>query len=219
MAEEERTEGAATIDRAESEPAGGARHVEGTGAEGGVGSAADALLAHSRAYAASGAWRELAATGRPAKRLAIVTCMDTRLTRLLPDALGLANGDAVIIKVAGATIVDPYGEAMRSLLVAVGELGVDAVMVIGHTNCGTCGMEPDHLLGQLEAAGTERGALEAELAAQPRARRVLTGFSCLEDEVRASVQTIRSHPLMPARVCVRGFTIDIETGELAEVGV
>lgn len=45
--------------------------------------------------------------------------MDTRLTRLLPDALGLANGDAVIVKVAGATIVDPYGGAMRSLLVAV----------------------------------------------------------------------------------------------------
>lgn len=180
-------------------------------------SSIEGMLAHNRAYVGSGAWQHHAAAGRPARHLAIVTCMDTRLTRLLPDALGLANGDAVLVKVAGATIVDPYGEAMRSLLVAVGELGVGTIMVIGHTNCGTCGMRPDDLLRELRRAGASPERVDAELERNPRARAVLAGFDDLEDEVRRSVRIIEEHPLMPEGVRVLGFTIDIATGELAEV--
>ena len=143
--------------------------------------------------------------------------MDTRLTRLLPDALGLQNGDAKIIKVAGATIVEPYGEVMRSLLVAVAELGVTDIMVVGHTNCGTCGMEATHMLGELARAGVPRERIEAVTGQDSRAARFLGGFSSLEDEVRASASKIRKHPLMPESVRVWGFTIDIETGELTAV--
>lgn len=172
---------------------------------------------HNRAFVARGDWRDHAAPGRPAKQLAVVTCMDTRLTRLLPDALGLQNGDAKIIKVAGATIVEPYGEVMRSLLVAVAELGVTDIMVVGHTNCGTCDMEATHMLGELERAGVPRKRIEAATGQDSRAARFLDGFSGLEDEVRASVSKIRKHPLMPESVRVWGFTIDIETGELTAV--
>ena len=175
------------------------------------------VLAHNRAFVARGDWRDHAAPGRPAKQLAVVTCMDTRLTRLLPDALGLQNGDAKIIKVAGATIVEPYGEVMRSLLVAVAELGVTDVMVVGHTSCGTCGMEAAHMLEELGRAGVPRERIEAAIARDPRAASLLNGFEDLEDEVRASVRKVREHPLMPDGVRVWGFTIDIETGELTAV--
>ena len=175
------------------------------------------ILANNRAFVGRGGMDERPATGRPAKQLAIVTCMDARLTELLPQALGIRDGDAAIIQVAGATIVDPYGEAMRSLIVAIAELGVTNVMVIGHTDCGTRGMEAKHLLATLEQAGVPHDAVEAELAREPRAREVLTGFNNLEDEVARSVRTIRSHPLVPESVRVAGFTIDVVTGALSPV--
>lgn len=175
------------------------------------------ILANNRAFAERGGMDKRPATGRPARQLAIVTCMDARLTELLPQALGIHDGDAAIIQVAGATIVDPYGEAMRSLIVAIAELGVTDVMVIGHTGCGTCGMEAHHLLEALEQAGVHHDTIEAELTHEPRAREVLTGFNNLEDEVTRSARTIRSHPLVPESVRVTGFTIDVVTGALSPV--
>lgn len=175
------------------------------------------ILANNRAFVGQGDAGERPESGRPAKQLAIVTCMDTRLTELLPQALGIRDGDAALIQVAGATIVNPYGEAMRSLIVAIAELGVTDVMVIGHTDCGTCGMEANHLLAALEQAGVPHDAVEAELMREPRARDVLTGFNHLEDEVARSVRTIRSHPLVPMSVRVAGFTIDVVTGALTPV--
>ena len=187
------------------------------GAPGAYPPAVAGILAHNRAFVVSGAWADHAAPGRPAKQVAVVTCMDTRLTRLLPDALGLANGDAKIIKVAGATVVEPYGEVMRSLLVAVLELGVTDIMVVGHTNCGTCGMHADHMLAELEAAGVPRERIDAAVRADARAATFLNGFESLEGEVAATVRKVREHPLMPTDVRVWGFTIDIETGELTPV--
>lgn len=64
-----------------------------------------------------------------------MTCMDTRLVELLPAALGLKNGDVKIIKNAGAVISNPFGSAVLSLLIAIFELGVEEIMVIGHTDC------------------------------------------------------------------------------------
>ena len=177
------------------------------------------VLASNRAFVTDGRWADHAAPGMPGKRLAVVTCMDTRLTRLLPAALGLRDGDAKIIKVAGATIVEPYGEAMRSLLIAVTELGVTDIMVVGHTGCGTCGMRASHMLDELEQAGVPRKRIEAAIADDPRAATFLNGFEVLEDEVAASVRKIREHPLMPEHVRVFGFTIDIKTGELTSVTV
>ena len=64
-----------------------------------------------------------------------MTCMDTRLVELLPATLGLKNGDVKIIKNAGAVISNPFGSVVRSLLIAIFELGVEEIMVIGHTDC------------------------------------------------------------------------------------
>ena len=82
----------------------------------------------------------------PDEKLAILTCMDTRLIELLPAALGIKNGDAKIIKNAGGTMVHPYGSVVRSLLVGILELGVEEVMVIGHTDCGVQGMDGKEML-------------------------------------------------------------------------
>ena len=180
------------------------------------------ILEHNRAFVAAGEGEGLASPKRPGKRVAVLSCMDTRLTYLLPRALGLDGGDAKLIKVAGATVIDPYGEVMRSLLVAVAELGVTDIMVVGHTDCGTCGMEPHHMLDELMAAGLPREQLDAALSAdgpddRDRIERFLTGFDELESDVAGTVARIKAHPLMPPTVRVWGFTIDIQTGELTPV--
>ena len=92
----------------------------------------------------------------PNKRIAIVTCMDTRLVELLPAALGLKNGDVKIIKNAGATITSPFDSTVRSLLVAIYELGVTEIMIIGHTECGVQGMDS----AQMQHLMKERGIPE-----------------------------------------------------------
>ena len=94
------------------------------------------IIAYNRAFAAEGRGSEYATSKYPDKKLAIVTCMDTRLTEMLPVALGIKNGDAKIIKDAGGMIVHPFGSVVRSLLIAIYELGVEHIMVIGHTDCG-----------------------------------------------------------------------------------
>ncbi len=180
-------------------------------------SSIDEVLAHNRRVVENAEIDGSAMAGRPIKHLAVISCMDTRLTRMLPHALGLADGDAVIIKAAGATIVDPYGEVMRSVLVAVGELGVNEIMVVGHTNCGTHGMRAASLLEALRKSGIAQERVDEALATDPRAATVLNGFSRLETEVAASVEKIRTHPLVPPSVSVRGFVINIETGALTEV--
>ena len=76
----------------------------------------------------------------PDKRMVILTCMDTRLVELLPKALNLRNGDAKIIKNAGAIVSHPFGSVMRSILVAIYNLKADSILVIGHHDCGMTGL-------------------------------------------------------------------------------
>lgn len=97
------------------------------------------VMEYNKKFVEDKAYEPYLTSKYPDKKLAILTCMDTRLTELLPAALGLKNGDAKIIKNAGGVITHPYGSVVRSLLVAIIELGVEEVMVIGHTDCGGTG--------------------------------------------------------------------------------
>lgn len=72
----------------------------------------------------------------PARQLAIYTCMDTRLVDFLEPAMGISRGEAKVIKAAGNMITGPFDEVIRSLMVAVYELGVTEIMVVGHEDCG-----------------------------------------------------------------------------------
>ena len=176
----------------------------------------DQILEFNRQFVASKAYVPFITDKYPGKKLAVLTCMDTRLTELLPKALGLRNGDAKIIKNAGGLVLSEKDSAIRSLLVAVYELGVNEVMVVHHSTCGACHMSYDEFRPHM----LERGVPQAVLAEWEAHREVgawLEGFHDTEASVRKTVAAVRSHPLMPKDVLVRGFIIDSVTGELAEV--
>jgi carbonic anhydrase len=151
----------------------------------------------------------------PAKKLAVLTCMDTRLTELLPKALGLRNGDAKIIKNAGGLILSETDSAIRSLLVAIYELGVEEVMVVHHSTCGACHMSYEEFKPHM----LEHGISEETLA-EWEAKGIadwLEGFHDTEASVRKTMAAIVNHPLVPKDVVVRGFIIDSVTGALTEI--
>ena len=173
------------------------------------------ILHHNRAFVSRKAYEPFVTDKFPEKKLAILTCMDTRLTVLLQEALGLKNGDAKIIKNAGGVIPTETDSAIRSLLVAIYELGVNEVMVVHHSTCGACHMSykefKPHML--------ERGIPESTLA-EWEGKGIadwLEGFHDTEASVRKTVAAIVNHPLVPKNVNVRGFIIDSVTGELTEV--
>lgn len=153
----------------------------------------------------------------PDKKLAVLTCMDTRLTELLPAALGLKNGDAKIIKNAGGVMVHPYGSVVRSLLVAVLELGVEEIMVIGHTDCGVQGMDGRQMLEKLLDRGIPREHMDIIKNSGIRLEEWLGGFACVETSVRDTVENLKNHPLIPQDVVIRGFLMDSVTGKLTEL--
>ncbi|MDQ6418760.1 carbonic anhydrase [Paenibacillus sp. LHD-117] len=150
----------------------------------------------------------------PEKKLAILTCMDTRLVELLPKALNLRNGDAKFIKNAGAILTQPFGSAMRSILVAVYALGAREVLVIGHHGCGMTNLDAESMLGKFAEHGIDPLAVETLENAGISMDKFLRGFGSPEEGVMDSVRMIRNHPLFPKDVPVHGFVIHPETGEL-----
>ena len=146
-----------------------------------------------------------------------LSCMDTRLTELLPAALGLKNGDAKIIKNAGGLVISAFDSAMRSLIVAIYELGVEEIMVVAHSHCGACHMSYDHFHHEMIARGITDETLDTIRKCGINLDHWLEGFKDTPESVRKTVETIKTHPLVPKDVVVRGFIIDSETGELEEI--
>lgn len=153
----------------------------------------------------------------PAKKLAVLTCMDCRLTELLPKALGIRNGDAKVIRNAGGIVLSPSDSAVRSLLVAIYELGVEEVMVIHHTTCGACHMSFEEFRPLMAGRGIRTEDLRAMKDSGVDLEQWLEGFHDTEASVRRTVSSLREHPLMPRDIVIRGFIIDSVTGELTEV--
>ena len=153
----------------------------------------------------------------PEKKLAILTCMDTRLTELLPAALGIKNGDAKIIKNAGGVITHPYGSVMRSLLIATIELGVKEIMVIGHTDCGVRGLDGKHMINELIKRGISETHIDIIQHTGVHLEEWLSGFEDDEESVLDTVQCLKTHPLMPKNVVISGFMMDSTTGELTKI--
>lgn len=175
----------------------------------------DSILLYNKAFVEDKSYEPFITDKYPAKKLAVLTCMDTRLTELLPKALGLRNGDAKIIKNAGGLILSDMDSAIRSLLVAIYELGVEEVMVIHHSTCGACHMSYEEFKPQM----LERG-VSGETLAQWEDKGIagwLEGFHDTEGSVRRTVAAVKGHPLVPDDVIVRGFVIDSVTGELKEI--
>ena len=141
---------------------------------------------------------------RPARGVAILTCLDARINPV--RALGLAIGDANVIRNAGGRAAD----ALRSLAVAVGILGVREIVVIHHTDCGLCNVSNADVRARIaDVVGPEAARTSAEIDFLP--------FSNLDESVREDVALIRAFALIPDDISVRGFVYYVETGRLQEV--
>lgn len=150
----------------------------------------------------------------PDKQMVIITCMDTRLIELLPRAMNLRNGDVKIVKAAGAVIAHPFGSIMRSILIAVYELGAKEVLVVGHHDCGMSGLSCASIVQKAKSRGISDDVLHTLAHAGIDLDRWLVGFEKVEDSVTQSVKVVRNHPLIPRDVPVHGLLIHPETGKL-----
>lgn len=177
----------------------------------------DQIIEYNREFVASKGYEKFLTDKYPDKKLAVLSCMDTRLTELLPSALGLKNGDAKIIKNAGGLVISPFDSAMRSIIVAVYELGVEEIMVVAHSGCGACHMSYSHFHEHMIARGVTDETLATIRTCGVDLDAWLEGFKDTPESVRMTVGTIRNHPLVPKDIIVRGFIIDSSTGALEEI--
>ncbi len=150
----------------------------------------------------------------PNKKTAILTCMDTRLTELLPAALNLKNGDVKMIKNAGALISNPFGSVMRSLVVAIYDLGVDEILVINHYDCGMQNIIPEQLINKMICRGIDQSDIDFIGNLGIDVNNWLKGFENPCVSVKETVKMIKRHPLIPKDITITGLIIDPATGKV-----
>jgi carbonic anhydrase len=161
-------------------------------------SVTDELLANAERYA-----EEFEGGGLPmppAKRVAVLACMDARLNPY--GLLGLSEGDAHVIRNAGGVVTD---DEIRSLAISQRLLGTEEIILIHHTDCGMLTFTDDDFRRQIQ----QETGIKPEWAAE--------AFDDLEADVRQSVARIQASPFIPRKDQVRGFVYDVETGRLSEV--
>ena len=161
-------------------------------------STTDELLRNNERYANSFDKGDLPVP--PAKQIAIVTCMDARLSPYV--MLGLSEGDAHVIRNAGGVITD---DEIRSLMISQRLLGTREVMLIHHTDCGMLTFSDEEL----------REQIQQEVGIKPHFP--LETFADLEEDVRQSIKRIEASPFIPHKDSVRGFIYEVENGHLREV--
>ena len=136
----------------------------------------------------------------PTLRLAVVTCMDSRIDVF--SALGLDGGQAHIIRNAGGVVTD---DVIRSLAISQRKLGTREIMLIHHNDCGM----------QMVSDDGFRAELQADTGVAPSF--AIESFTDLDADVRQSVERVRRSPFIPNRDAVRGFVYDVDTRLLREV--
>ncbi|WP_419959669.1 beta-class carbonic anhydrase [Psychrobacillus sp. BM2] len=172
------------------------------------------ILKYNNEFVENKLYEPFLTTKFPNKRIVILTCMDTRLTEMLPKSMNFKNGDVKIVKSAGAIINHPFGGIMRSLMVAVYELQADEIYVIGHHDCGMSAIQPDKIMEKMIKRGVNPEVLDILDNSGVNLEKWLEGFSNVESSVLHSVEMIRNHPLMLPTIPVHGLIIDPETGRL-----
>ncbi len=160
----------------------------------------DELIANNSTYAQSLERRHLDVS--PRRQLAVVACMDSRLD--LFAALGLAMGEAHVLRNAGGVITD---DVIRSLAISQRKLGTREVMLIHHTDCGMQKLTDDGFRAELQAATGVAPAFAIE------------SFTDADADVRQSILRVRRSEFIPHRDTVRGFVYDVDTHQLHEVTV
>ena len=158
----------------------------------------DELLGNAESYAAGFDKGELPLP--PARGVAVVACMDARVNPY--GILGLAEGDAHVIRNAGGVITD---DEIRSLAISQNLLGTKEIILIHHTDCGMLTFTDDQFKQQLKESTGEEPSWSAE------------AFSNLDQDVRDSIERIKSSPFIPNKDNIRGFVYEVESGKLREV--
>jgi carbonic anhydrase len=161
-------------------------------------STTDELLANNRTYASAFDNADLPMP--PAKKVAVVACMDARLN--VYGALGLQEGDAHVIRNAGGVVTD---DEIRSLAISQRLLGTEEIILIHHTDCGMLTFSDDEFKAAIQRDTGIKPAWAAE------------AFSDLEADVRQSIARIKASPFIPRKDSVRGFIYEVDTGRLREV--
>jgi len=160
----------------------------------------DQLLENNRNFAANLDERHLDV--EPQRRLAVVTCMDSRLDVFA--ALGLGQGEAHVLRNAGGVITD---DVIRSLAISQRRLGTREIMLVHHTDCGMQKVTDDGFRAEL----METSGIAPSFA--------IESFKDAEEDVRQSIRRVRTSPFLPHRDVVRGFVYDVDTHRLREVEV
>jgi carbonic anhydrase len=136
----------------------------------------------------------------PAKKVAVLACMDARL--VVGRVLGLQEGDAHVIRNAGGVATD---DAIRSLLISQRLLGTEEIILIHHTDCGMVTFRDDEVKRQIQEETGQRPSFALE------------AFPDAAEDVRQSIQRIKSSPFISKKDKIRGFVYDVKTGKLDEV--
>jgi carbonic anhydrase len=158
----------------------------------------DELLKNNEAYAAK--FDKGGLPLPPARKVAVVACMDARLNPSY--LLGLEEGDAHVIRNAGGVITD---DEIRSLAISQRLLGTEEIILIHHTDCGMLTFQDDEFRRQIQ----EDTGIKPQWAAE--------SFADLEEDVRQSKARIEASPFVPRKESIRGFIYDVDTGRLQEV--
>ena len=161
-------------------------------------SATDELLLNNDRYAAAFDKGDL--PSQPARKVAIVACMDARLN--VYAALGLSEGDAHVIRNAGGVVTD---DAIRSLAISQRLLGTEEIILIHHTGCGMLSFSDDEFRASIEQETGIKPAWAAE------------AFTDLDGDVRQSIARLEASPFIARKDAIRGFVYVVETGRLREV--
>ena len=161
-------------------------------------SSTDDLLRNAESYAANFDKGDLPLP--PARKVAVVACMDARLNPY--GLLGLQEGDAHIIRNAGGVVTD---DEIRSLSISQRLLGTEEIVLIHHTGCGMLTFTDDEFKRSVQ----DDVGIKPEWAAE--------AFDDLDEDVRQSIARIKASPFIPRKDSVRGFVYDVETGRLREV--
>jgi carbonic anhydrase len=160
----------------------------------------DQLIENNEAYAESFDKPDLPLP--PAKKVAVIACMDARL--LPSKILGLEEGDAHVIRNAGGVVTD---DEIRSLAISQHLLGTEEIVLVHHTDCGMLTFTDEQFAQRLEEETGVRPSWSAEC------------FDDLEQNVRNSIARIQASPFIPRKDKVRGFVYEVESGRLREVAV
>lgn len=174
----------------------------------------DRILEYNEKFVTEKDYEEYVTTGSPNKKVVILSCMDTRLTELLPKAMNIKNGDAKMIKNAGAVIAHPFGSIVRSIVVAIYEFDAEDIIIVGHHGCGMSNLNTKDVIMKMNEKGIKKEVIDTLYNAGINIEEWLEGFSSVEKSVENSVESIKNHPLIPKNIKVHGLIMDPKTGKL-----